>query len=117
MPNDELPFNVVPGDNTVWVEIASSGEEDEARLLQGFLQAEGIDTQIEDLKFKEIPVDIGTMGEIRIYVPAEEEEHALELLRKREEEYRQLDDDEDTLITDEGPADIDENAPIEPETE
>src|SRR5712691_9737227 len=113
----ELPFQVVEGDNTTWVEIASTGGRDEARLLAGFLEAEGIDAQVEDVKFNMEPVNFGAMGEIRVYVPAEDEQKAQELLRQRETEYQKLDDDEDTLVTDEGQADIDENAPPEPETE
>jgi len=105
---------VTADDGTTWVEIASTGTEDEAKLLQGFLEAEGIPAQIEDVKFHMEPINFGTMGEIRIYVPGEEEQHALELLRAREREYEQhIDDDDDTLVTDEGVAEIDEEAQAE----
>jgi hypothetical protein len=115
---DELPFQAVPAeDGTIWVEIAGVGSADEAELLKGFLANEGVPAQIENLKFTEAPVNIGTMGEIRVYVSANDEERALELLRKREEEYEQLDDDDETLVTDDGPADIDENAQAEPDPE
>lgn len=96
-------------DGTTWVEIASSGTVDEAKLLQGFLEAEGIPAQIEDVKFEEMPINFGAMGDIRIYVASEEEERALTLLREREREWRQLGDDEETLVTDDGPAVVDEN--------
>jgi formate dehydrogenase assembly factor FdhD len=103
--------NTVPAeDGTTWVEIASSGTEDEAQLVKGFLEAEGIAAQIENVKFSMEPINFGTMGDIRIYVPAEEESRAQELLRERERAYERLDDDEETLVTDEGPAAIDENA-------
>lgn len=98
-------------DGTTWVEIASTGTEDEATLLRGFLEAEGIPAQIEDVKFKMEPINFGTMGDIRIYVPAVEEARAHELLASRNREYQQLDDDEETLVTDEGPAAFDENEP------
>src|SRR5438876_2811581 len=95
---DQLPFQAVPADdNTTWVEIASTGTDDEARLLQGFLDAEGIDAQVENVKFTMEPVNFGTIGDIRVYVKAEDEQRAQELLRKRNQEYEQLDDDEDTL--------------------
>jgi hypothetical protein len=100
-------------DGTTWVEIASTGTEDEARLLQGFLEAEGIPAQIENVKFNMEPINFGKMGEIRIYVDAVDEQRALELLRRREAEYERLDDDDDTLVTDEGVASIDENAQAE----
>jgi hypothetical protein len=112
---DELPFQAVRSDTTTWVEIASAGTEDEARLLQGFLDAEGIPAQVENVKFSMEPINFGTMGDIRIYVAAENEERAMQLLRDREKQFEQLDDDEDTLVTDEGTAAIDESAVAENE--
>jgi formate dehydrogenase assembly factor FdhD len=115
MANDELPFQVIPGEQTDWVEITSVGTDDEARLVQGFLQAEGIAAQIENVKFSMEPINFGKMGDIRIYVSAADEERAFELLRKRDAEYEQLDDDDETLVTDDGPAAIDDDAQTEPE--
>lgn len=102
---DELPFQTVEGPTSTWVEIASANTDDEARLIQGFLEAEGIPCQIENLKFHMEPVNLGTMGEIRVYVAAENESAALGLLRKREGEYRRL-RDEESVVTDHGPAEI-----------
>ncbi|HSP33639.1 MAG TPA: DUF2007 domain-containing protein [Thermoanaerobaculia bacterium] len=122
-PNDrvalvnELPFQAVQGETTTWVEIASTGTDDEARLLQGFLEAEGIRAQVENVKFTMEPINFGTMGDIRVYVRAEDEKRALDLVKERNREYEQLDDDEDTLVTDEGPAEIDESATAENENE
>jgi hypothetical protein len=113
---DELPFQTVEGDTTTWVEIASAGTEDEAKLIQGFLEAEGIPCQVESLKFNMEPVNLGVMSEIRVYVTAEHEEQAQKLLREREKEYEKL-RGEDDIITDEGPADIDENAESVAESE
>ena len=111
--SEELPFQTVEGENVTWVEIASTGTQDEAALLQGFLEAEGIPAQIENVKFTMEPINFGKMGDIRVYVVAEDEQKALELLRQREREYDKLDDDEETLVTDEGEAEIDENARAE----
>jgi arsenate reductase-like glutaredoxin family protein len=114
--NPEVSQNVntiTAEDGTRWVEIASVGTEDEAKLLAGFLEAEGIPAQIESLKFNMEPINFGTMGEIRVYVASESEARAQELLRKRETEYERLDDDEETLVTDDGPAAIDESARAE----
>jgi hypothetical protein len=111
--NQEFSDNVntVPAENgTTWVEIASSGTEDEAQLIKGFLEAEGIGAQIENVKFSMEPINFGTMGDIRVYVGSEDEARAQELLRSRNQEYERLDDDDETLVTDEGPADIDETA-------
>jgi aspartokinase len=108
---------ITADDGTTWVEIASIGTEDEAALLAGFLDAEGIPAQVEDVKFNMEPINFGAMGEIRIYVPREHEQRAQQLLRERNQEYQQLDDDEETLITDEGPALVDEGTQIEPAAE
>ena len=51
------------------------------------------------------------MGDIRIYVATDDQERAMQMLQKRDNEYQRLDDDEETLVTDDGPADVDENAP------
>lgn len=113
MAEDELPYQTVKGDNVTWVEIASTGTEDESKLLAGFLEAEGIPAQIENVRFSMEPITFGKMGDIRIYVAAEDEERAMALLRQREAEYERLDDDDETLVTDEGPANIDEDAQAE----
>ena len=103
--------NTVPAeDGTTWVEIASMGTEDEARLVQGFLEAEGIPAQVENVTFSMEPVTFGMMGEIRVYVGSEDEPRAQELLRSRDRQAESLDDDDETLVTDEGPAVIDETA-------
>lgn len=118
MANEELPYQTVPSDDgTTWVEITSVGTDDEARLLQGFLDAEGVPAQIENVKFSMEPINFGAMGDIRIYVHAQDEQRALQLLKNRNAEYDKLDDDDETLVTDEGAADIDENAEPEPDTE
>lgn len=112
-PND--PVQKVEGDNVTWVEIASCGSIDEANLLRGFLEAEGIDASLENVQSDILPANFGMLGDIRIYVAAEDEAQAQELLKNREREYENLDDDTETIVTDEGAADIDENA--EPEAE
>jgi hypothetical protein len=114
---DELPYQTVESEAGTWVEIASAGTPDEAQLLQGFLQAEGIDCQIESLKFNMEPINFGTMGEIRIFVPAEDEAAAVALLQKREDEYEALDEDGEVVVTDDGPADIADGAQTEAESE
>jgi hypothetical protein len=114
----EQPFQVVQGEGTTWVEIASSGTDDEARIISGFLETEGIPAQIENVKFSMEPINFGTMGDIRIYVAAENEGRAQDLLRQRNTDFDRLEDDADTIVTDEGTAEITENEEIEPaETE
>lgn len=113
----ELPYQSIQGDTTNWVEIASTGTEDEANLIQGFLEAEGIAAQVENVKFRMEPINFGTMGDIRVYVDAEDEQRAMDLLRKRNQEFDRLDDDGETVVTDEGTAAIDESSRAESENE
>ena len=100
----------IEGDGVTWIEIASASSEDEANLLKGFLDNEGIPAQIENVKFHMEPVNVGKMGEIRIFVSEEDEQRALDLLRKREDAFERLDDDDETLVTDDGPTSIDPDA-------
>ena len=107
---DELPFQTVESPGTTWVEIASVGSEEEARLLAGFLEAEGIPAQVESLRFSMEPVNLGQMSEIRVYVGAEDEHRAMELLASREDRFSDLPDGGEKVLTDEGASDIDDLA-------
>ena len=104
---------VAAEDGSTWVEIASCGTDDEARLIQGFLDAEGIAAQIENVKFQMEPINFGTMGDIRVYVGSQDEQRAQQLLRERNQAYDRLDDDDETLVTDDGVATIEEGAETE----
>ena len=111
---DDTANTITAEDGTTLVEIASVGTEDEASLLQGFLEAEGIPAHIEDVKFHMEPINFGTMGQIRIFVALDDEPRAQQLLREREREFEEhIDDDDDTLVTDDGVAEIDEDAQAE----
>ncbi len=111
---EDLPYQTIESDDgTIWVEIASVGTDDEARLLQGFLDAEGIPAQIESLKFTMEPVNFGQLGDVRVYVPSEHEDRAFNLIRERELNYVNLRDDQ--ISTEEGPASIEDGSGSEPE--
>lgn len=114
---DELPYQTVDGPSTTWVEIESVGTDEEARLLQGFLEAEGIPCQVESLRIEAMPANLGGMGEIRIYVAAENERAAMELLRSRAAEYQGMAATDGSVITDEGPAALTEDLEAVPDTE
>jgi hypothetical protein len=115
MADDETVNKIQADDGTTWVEIASVGNEDEANLIRGFLDAEGIAAQIENVKFTEAPTTFGAMGDIRVYVAEEDEARALELLRKRNEEWDRMDDDGETVVTDDGEASIADDSETENE--
>jgi hypothetical protein len=95
----ELPFQTVDSGDETWVEITSVGTDDEARILAGYLEAEGIPAQVESLKFSMEPVNLGTMSEIRVYVSAENEERAMRLVEDRREEFAERGDEEDEGAT------------------
>ena len=114
---DESPVRTLQTeDGTTLVEIASAPNSDEAELICGFLENEGIPARVEHADARSIlPANIGTLGDVRVFVAQEDEERAMALLKQREEEYEQLDDDGETVVTDDGPANIDDNARAEQE--
>ena len=112
----ELPFQTRRSeDGTIWIEIASTANSDEAELIQGFLEAEGIDAQIEHAESTPFPTTFGNLGDMRVFVPTADERRALETLRQRDKAWENLDDDADTVVTDEGVAELDEDATTEKE--
>lgn len=106
---DELSFQTIEGPTSAWVEIASASNEEEALLLRGFLEAAGIPCQIESLKFHMEPVNLGSLGEIRLYVNAENEAEAINLLDQQEDKYDAM-KSEEAILTEEGPAEIADDA-------
>jgi hypothetical protein len=117
MADEELPFQTVEGPNSTWVEIATAQTEEDAKLLQLFLEGEGIPCQIESLRFDMAPVNFGRLGEVRIYVTAENEAAAQQLLADRDREYDATSAESEQVITDEGPANIEDDAQTVAETE
>jgi hypothetical protein len=108
---EDTPYQTIQSDDgTTWVEITTAPNSEAAQLIQGFLEAEGIDAQIEHAEANILPTTIGKLADIRIYVPAEDEKRAIELLRQREVEFEKLRDDDATLVTDDGVAEVDEDA-------
>jgi hypothetical protein len=113
---EELPYQTMTdGDGTTWIEIASTGNSDEAEIIQGFLETEGIRTELEHAETTSFPATFGKLGDVRVFVPAADQKRAMELLKEREREYEEsVDDDDETLVTDEGVAAIDDDAETEP---
>ena len=103
-------------DGRTWVEITTAPNSDEAQLIQGFLEAEGVDAQIEHAEANILPATFGKLGDVRVYVPAKDEKRALDAaVVVVQREWEKLKDDDETLVTDDGVAAVDENA--EPESE
>jgi hypothetical protein len=113
---DESPVRTIQTeDGTTLVEIASASSSDEAELICGFLENEGIPARVEHADASILPANLGQLGDVRVFVAQEDEARAMALLQQREDEYEQLDDEGETVVTDEGPAEIDVNS--RPETE
>jgi Putative prokaryotic signal transducing protein len=89
-----------------WVEVDKLARDEEAVLVQGFLENEGIPCQIENKKFHAEPVNFGDMAVIRVLVPAENAEEARRLLARRRRQFETLEQrgDEESILTDSGPA-------------
>ena len=64
--------------------VAVVGTEEEAELIAGYLQSQGMPAQVESTHSHEFPVDVGVLGEVRIEVPAGRAAEARQLLEQRE---------------------------------
>src|SRR5262245_25697473 len=53
-----------------WQIVRTVGTEEEAELIAGYLEAAGIESEIESLRFHQEPVNFGGMGEVRVLVDA-----------------------------------------------
>lgn len=67
-----------------WKIVETVGTEEEATLVAGFLEAEGIPSRIESLLFHQEPTTFGALSEVRIHVAASDLSRAEELLAQRE---------------------------------
>lgn len=93
-----------------WVEVAGISQDEEANLIVGFLESEGITARIENRKFHMEPVNFGDLAVIQVLVHAPDADRAKDLLARRGREFQKMEDsgDEDSILTDSGPADAPE---------
>lgn len=68
-----------------WQIVRTVGTEEEAALIAGYLEAAGIESEIESLLFHQEPVNFGRMGEVRVLVDAGALEAAERALATEEE--------------------------------
>ena len=68
-----------------WEIAETVGTEEEASLVAGFLEAEGIASQVESLLFHQEPATFGKLSEVRILVHAEDVDRARKLIEARED--------------------------------
>ena len=71
-----------------WVEVASTGQDEEALLIAGLLESAGIEAVVEGpTGGSPWPENIGAFGLSRIMVPPESADEARALLESREKEF------------------------------
>ncbi len=75
-----------------WEVAETVGTEEEAALVAGFLEAEGIASQVESLLFHQEPATFGKLSEVRILVHAEDVERARKLIAEREDAETPVED-------------------------
>lgn len=61
---------------------------EEAIVVAGFLRSNGIPAEVESLHAEELPVNVGGLGEVRVRVPRERLQEALQALDAKEKERR-----------------------------
>lgn len=67
-----------------WVTVRTLGTEEEAAIVAGFLDNEGVPAVVESRRFHQEPANFGQLGLVEVKVPAEAAEHARNLLDERE---------------------------------
>lgn len=71
-------------DERNWVTVRTVGTDQEAELIAGFLRARELPVEVETLPLHQLPMTIGTFGEVRVKVPAESRPEAERLLAERD---------------------------------
>jgi hypothetical protein len=70
--------------NEDWVEVASTGNDEEASIIAGFLRANDIECEIELPKGgSPWPENLGAFGMSKVFVPPERAEEARRLIESR----------------------------------
>jgi hypothetical protein len=93
-----------------WAQVAEVSQDEEAAVICDFLQSEGIEARVENRKFHMEPVNFGDLAVITVLVHDEDAARAKDLLEERGREFEKMEEsgDEDSILTDSGPADVPE---------
>jgi len=76
-------------DEAEWVEVASTGQDEEASLIAGLLESEEIPVEIEGpTGGSPWPENLGAFGVSRVLVPPERAADARAVLERREREFQ-----------------------------
>ncbi len=77
-------------DDEEWVEVAETGQDEEAALIAGLLQSQDIPVEVEGPSGgSPWPENLGAFGVSKVMVPVERAEEARELIARREREFRE----------------------------
>ncbi len=97
-----------------WVALGEPANETEAAIVVGFLQAEEIPARVDDRSFHQTPTtDNEDLKEIFVLVPKSREAEARAILAAREAAFRNQPEGAETVLTDDGMAELDPNAGTE----
>jgi len=66
-----------------WALLESLGTEQEAMLIAGFLENQGVPARVESRVFRQEPVTFGQLGAVGLLVPADRLEEARRLIERR----------------------------------
>jgi hypothetical protein len=73
-------------DSEDWVEVAAVGDDDEAEIIAGLLESEGIPCEIEGVTASPWPENLGALGTTRVMVPPDRAQGARALIAEREKD-------------------------------
>jgi hypothetical protein len=73
-------------DEEDWIEVAGVGDDDEAEIIAGLLESEGIPCEIEGPSASPWPENLGSLGVARVMVPADRAAEAKALIAEREKD-------------------------------
>lgn len=90
-----------------WTGVQAVTSTAEAALVVGFLESEGIPARIVDRSFSETPTSSEDLTEIEVAVPSGRVADAEAILQQREKAFAGQAEGEETVLTDEGLAEID----------
>jgi hypothetical protein len=91
-----------------WSAVASVGTVEDATLIVGFLENHGIPARTLTRSFTQNPVPADEdLASIEVAVPSDRYDEAMAALEKRDVAFASATEGEATLMTDEGPAEID----------
>jgi hypothetical protein len=67
-----------------WEVIEVLGTEEEAEVVRGYLESQGVPCQVESVHSHEFPVNVSALGNVRVEVPVDRLDEARRLLAERE---------------------------------